>query len=154
MKSLLAIILLISITYGSAWGQGVKPTSISDLAKYTGADRERILYEGAKKEGKLVWYTSLVPYKEIAKVFEAKYPGIAVDIYRATGSDIANRILAESQAKRYIVDVIEATPPSLMPLRDSQLLLPYNSPHLARYPDVAKEKNSQAWSFGRRTVSR
>ena len=96
MKGILAIFLLISITHGSALGQGVKPTSISDLAKYTGPERERILYEGAKKDGKLVWYTSLVPYKEIAKVFEAKYPGIGY-VYRA-GTDIANRILAESLA--------------------------------------------------------
>ena len=156
MKSLLAIVLLISIAYVNAWAQGVKPTTITDLAKYTGADRERILYEGAKKEGKLVWYTSLVPYKEIAKVFAAKYPGITVDIYRATGFDIANRILAESQAKRYIVDAIEATPPSLMLLRDSQLLLPYNSPHLTRYPDVAKETHSKGmvvWTTDRESLN-
>ena len=92
MKTLLAMVLLLSIEYGSASGQVTTPTTVTDLAKYSGADRERILYEGAKKEGQLVWYTSLVPYKEIAKMFAAKYPGIAVDIYRATGSDIANRI--------------------------------------------------------------
>ncbi len=27
-----------------------------------------------KKEGKLVWYTSLTVYKEMAKAFETKYP--------------------------------------------------------------------------------
>ena len=89
-------------------------------------------------------------------MFAAKYPGITVDIYRATGFDIANRILAESQAKRYIVDAIEATPPSLMLLRDSQLLLPYNSPHLTRYPNVAKETHSKGmvvWTTDRESLN-
>jgi iron(III) transport system substrate-binding protein len=67
----------------SVSAQGSKPSTFADLAKYNGADRERILYEGAKKEGKLVWYTSLVPHKHIAKVFQFKYPGIEVDVYRA-----------------------------------------------------------------------
>jgi iron(III) transport system substrate-binding protein len=150
-----ALILLIAIGFGSAWGQGVKPATITDVAKFTGADRERLLYEGAKKEGKLVWYTSLVPHKEIAKVFSSKYPGVTVEIYRTTGVDISNRILAESQAKRHVVDAIETTPPSLMLLRDSQLLMPYSSPYLARYPDVAKEKHSAGlvvWTTDRESL--
>ncbi|HEY7555488.1 MAG TPA: extracellular solute-binding protein [Candidatus Binatia bacterium] len=155
MNHFFALILLIAIGFGSAWGQGVKPATITDVAKFTGADRERLLYEGAKKEGKLVWYTSLVPHKEIAKVFSSKCPGVTVEIYRTTGVDISNRILAESQAKRHVVDAIETTPPSLMLLRDSQLLMPYSSPYLARYPDVAKEKHSAGlvvWTTDRESL--
>ena len=47
--------------------------------------------EAARKEGKLVWYTSLaLPSAEVAKLFEAAYPGIKVEVNR-TGSE---RILA------------------------------------------------------------
>ena len=46
----------------------------ADLAKYAGADRERVLYEGAKKEGKLIWYTSLSTYKEMAKSLKLIIP--------------------------------------------------------------------------------
>jgi iron(III) transport system substrate-binding protein len=140
VKNLLTMVLLILPVLSTAWAQGPRPSSLADLAKYTGADRERILYEGAKKEGKLTWYASLAPHKEIAKVFSSKYPGVAVDIYRADGVVIANRILTEAQAKRHIVDAIEITPPALMLLRDSQLLLPYASPHLANYPANAVER--------------
>jgi hypothetical protein len=49
--------------------------SLADLANYRGADREEMLKAGAKKEGKLVWYTSLTAHRDIANVFEAKYPG-------------------------------------------------------------------------------
>jgi iron(III) transport system substrate-binding protein len=124
----------------SAWCQTAQPKSAGELAKSMGADRERVLYEGAKKEGKLVWYTSLTIYKEMAKSFEARYPGVTVELYRAPAVNLASRILSEAQAKRYIVDAVETTPGSLMLVRDNKLLLPYNSPHLADYPEGSKDK--------------
>jgi len=126
----------------TAWAQGSKTSSLSDLAKYKGPDRERILYEGAKKEGKLVWYTSLVPHKLIAKFFQAKYPGVVVDVYRAAGNTLATRLLEERRAKRYLADAIESTPPQVMLLRDIEALQPFASKHLANYPDIAKESAS------------
>jgi iron(III) transport system substrate-binding protein len=43
--------------------------------------------EAAKKEGKVVWYTSLaLPTAEkVAKLFEAAHPGVKVEVHR-TGS--------------------------------------------------------------------
>jgi len=137
---LLTAMLLLSSLLGNAWGQGAKPTILADLAKYTGSDRGRLLYEGAKKEGKFLWYTSLIANKEIVKIFESKYPGVTVETYRASGTQLAPRVLAEAQSKRYLGDVIETSPPGLMVLRDSELLLPYTSPYLASYPEVAKQK--------------
>jgi iron(III) transport system substrate-binding protein len=137
--SFLAILMLASFI-GSAWGQTAPPKTAADLAKYMAADREHLLYEGAKKEGKLVWYTSLTIYKEMAKFFEAKYPGVSVEPYRATAMNLVSRLLSEGQSKRYIADVIETTPGSLMLVRDNKLLLPYNSPHLAAYPEGSKDK--------------
>ena len=113
MKIWIAAILLAVSLGGSAWGQSPRPQTAADLGKYLGADRERVLYEGAKKEGKLVWYTSLTVYKEMAKAFETKYPGVTVELYRAPAVNLATRILSEAQAKRYIVDTIETTPGSL-----------------------------------------
>jgi iron(III) transport system substrate-binding protein len=138
MKFFLAI-LMVHLAAAAAWGQGNKPNTLAELVKYKGADRERVLYEGAKREGKLVWYTSLVPNKHIAKMFEAKYPGVSVNIYRAAGNTLATRLLEERNAKRYVADAIESTPPQLMLLRDAQALQPFTSPHLANYPDIAKE---------------
>ena len=94
-----ATVFLLSFL-GSAWSQGAKPTLPGDLAKYTGSDRERLLYEGAKKEGKFLWYTSLIANKEIVKIFEAKYPGVTVETYRASGTQLATRVLAEARSKR------------------------------------------------------
>ena len=138
-KLLIAMILFASVG-ATGWCQNPRPTTAVDLAKYSGADRERLLHDGAKKEGKLVWYTSLSTYKEVAKAFETKYPGVNVEFYRAPATNLATRILGESSARRYLADAIETTPGAIMLLRDNKLLLPYHSPHLADFPDGSKEK--------------
>ena len=140
MKLFTTAVLFVLLVAGTAWSQTAKPTSVAELAAYTGPDRERLLIEGAKREGKLVWYTTLIAYKEIAKVFEAKYPGIKVEAYRSGSTDLTKRVLTEARARRHQVDMVETTPPSLMAFRDEKLLAPYTSPHLAKYPDESKEK--------------
>ncbi|MFQ5851779.1 MAG: ABC transporter substrate-binding protein, partial [Candidatus Binatia bacterium] len=97
MTIISAALVFLLTTAGVGWGQSGKPTSLAELARYTGADREQILMEGAKKEGKFVWYTSLTHYKEIAKVFQAKYPGVKVEAYRASSSKLMKRTLTEAQ---------------------------------------------------------
>ena len=147
-------LLLVGVAV-DALAQGSKPTTLAALAKYRGADREKILYDGAKKEGSFVWYTSLVPHKEIGKVFMTKYPGVSIDIYRADGVILSNRIMAEHQARRHIMDTIETTPPPLMPLRDNKMLMPYYSPHLVNYPEIAKEQAESDlvwWSTDRESL--
>src|SRR4026207_120281 len=122
MKSSFLAILLVMLSVESGWCQSAPPKTAAELAKYMGADRERLLYDGAKKEGKLVWYTSLSTYKEIAKAFETKYPGVNVEFYRAPATNLATRILGESSARRYLADAIETTPGAIMLLRDNKLL--------------------------------
>src|SRR6478672_7254083 len=124
MKVSLFVIAVLIMAIGNAWAQSAPAKTAAELAKYMAADRERVLYDGDKKEGKLVWYTSLTIYKEMAKFFETKYPGVAVYLYRATAVNLVSRVLSEAQAKRYIVDVGETTPGPLMLVRDDQLLLP------------------------------
>jgi iron(III) transport system substrate-binding protein len=114
--------------------------TVAELANYRGAEREEILKAGARKEGKLMWYTTLTAHKEIAAVFEAKYPGIRVETYRAGSRDLLRRILSEAQSKRTLSDIIETTPPTLMVMRDNKLLQPYFSPHLANFPAEAREE--------------
>ena len=59
------------------------------------------LIEAAKKEGKVVWYTSVdLPLAEkIGKAFEAKYPGIAVRVERSGAERVFQRIGQEYSSK-------------------------------------------------------
>jgi len=150
----LITILLLCLFAPLAWGQSGKPSSPVELAAYSGRDREHVLLEGAKREGKVVWYTTLAAEqnKQIAGAFETKYPGIKVDTFRTGSSALTQRLLTEAAAKRHLADAIETTLPGLLTFRDNQLLLPYTSPHLAGFPDDAKEKaprNLVYWTHAR-----
>jgi len=135
-----ALIILAAVSSFS-WGQAKKPRTLDELASYTGADRAQILLEGAKAEGKIVWYTSLsAVYREMVDAFKRKYPDIAVEVYRGGSTDLGPRLLNEAQAGRYVADALESTPGLLMLLRERGLLKPYTSPDLARFPDEAKTK--------------
>ena len=105
------------VSYGAA-----QTKSLADLANYRGADREEMLKAGAKKEGKMVWYTSLTAHRDIANVFESKYPGIKIETYRAGSTDLTRRLMSEAQTKRGLADLLETTPATLMMMRESKLL--------------------------------
>jgi iron(III) transport system substrate-binding protein len=154
MKTLGLIVLVLLLSPSDAWLQTKKPASISELVSYVGADREQILYAGAKAEGKVVWYTSLAggSYKELVNVFEAKYPGVKVEAFRASGSELTTKLDEEAKARRNVADAIETTEGNLMFMRDGKLLRPYNSPHLKAYPDDAKERAEKGlvyWALAR-----
>lgn len=150
-----SIVLTISLIILVASFASAQTKSLGELANYRGADREEVFKAGAKKEGKLVWYTSLTAHRDIANVFEAKYPGVKVETYRAGSTDLTRRILSEAQARRNLADLVETTPPTLMIMRDNKLLLPFYSPHLANYPSDAKEeadKDRVLWATDRESI--
>ena len=154
MKSSGFIVLLLLLLPSAGWAQARKPASIEELAAYLAADREQILYAGAKAEGKVVWYTSLAggSYKEIVNVFEKKYPGVKVEAFRASGSDLTVKLEEETKARRNIADAIETTEGNLMFMRDGKILRPYDSPHLKAYPEDAKERAPKGlyyWALAR-----
>jgi len=142
MKIRSMAVILAATLLGASWAQGGQPASLQELAAYSGADREQILAAGAKAEGKVTWYTSLAggSYKELAAAFEKKYSGVKVEAYRGSSQDLMARIMAEAQAKRYLVDSVESTLPLLKAMRDGKLITPFYSPHLAKYPAEAKER--------------
>ena len=149
MKLSVSIVVVAIGLLSTAWAQTGKPVPLAQLAAYNKPDREKILYAGAKAEGKITWYTSLAgdSYKKLGAAFEARYPGVAVETYRGTRQDLSARILAETQAQRHIVDTIETTIPLLKLLKDSQLLVPYTFPTQAKFPEHVKEKAPKGLVF-------
>ena len=67
----------------------------------------------AKKEGKVVWYTStpIETAQKIAKLFESE-TGIKVEMFRSGGSAIVRRFLQEQQAGRLAADVMTTSDPA------------------------------------------
>src|SRR3954451_17418133 len=66
------------------------------------------LIDGAKKEGKLAFYTAMdLPVGEaFAKAFEAKYPGIAVRVERSGAERVFQRIGQEMGSNIHALDVV------------------------------------------------
>jgi iron(III) transport system substrate-binding protein len=134
---------------GESAAQSRKPATVSEIVTYIAADREQVLYAGAKNEGMITWYTSLAgdSYKALARGFENKYPGVRVETYRAGGSDLVVRMAEEAKARRTIFDALETTYDFAMVSRANHLTRPYNSRFLANYPAEAKENAGQGLTF-------
>lgn len=102
----------------------------------TGAD-----VEAAKKEGKVVYYTStpVNAANEIAKKFEAKY-GIKVEVFRSGGEATLQRFQTEVSAGKVMADVLTITDPSaFIQLGRKGLLVPYKPANWDKVPDAAKD---------------
>src|SRR5262249_26554349 len=69
------------------------------------------LIEAAKKEGKVVYYTSVdLPLAEkVAKAFEAKYSGVTVRVERTGAERVFQRIGQEYASRIYAVDVVNSS---------------------------------------------
>ncbi|HZD39484.1 MAG TPA: extracellular solute-binding protein [Terriglobales bacterium] len=154
MNKLILALVLVLLVAVPAQSQSAKPSSLKDLASYSGADRNQLLVEGAKREGKVVWYTTLAARqnKQIANAFEKKYPGVKVETYRSNSTALIQRVLTEAKAGRHLVDTIETTLPGLFTFRESELLMPYTSSYLGEFPDDSKEEAAKSlvyWTIDR-----
>lgn len=149
MNNLVLALFLLLCLPSLAWVQNRKPMTATEIVTYAGKDREQVLSAGAKTEGRVTWYTSLAgdSYKAMAKAFETRYPGVRVEAYRVSGSEMTTRMIEESKAKRYIADTVETTEGNLLFMRDAFLLRPYYSPYFASYPEDAKEKSERGYYF-------
>jgi iron(III) transport system substrate-binding protein len=109
------------------------------------------LIDAAKKEGKVVWYTSLdLPAAErVAKAFEEKYFGIAVRVERTGAERVFQRIGQEYASRIHAVDVVQSSDAShfIVWKRDG-ILEPYVPEDVAKfYPPEHKDPDGMFASF-------
>ena len=119
----------------------VMAATVEEIALMNRADRQKILVEGAKKEGKVSWYTTLIVDQVVRPVkdaFEKEYPFLQVEFFRGNAERLVQKMLAEYQAKRYDVDIIDGTVSPTM-VRRANLLQRFYSPMLAEYPAELKD---------------
>jgi ABC-type Fe3+ transport system substrate-binding protein len=115
--------------------------SVEDVALLKATNREKILIEGAKKEGKVNFYTGLIVDQVVRPVkdaFEKEYPFLQIEFFRGNSERVAQKVLTEYQAKRYEVDVISGSAAATMVQRAGYMQRFY-SPHLAEYPPELKD---------------
>src|SRR5258706_15097691 len=93
--------------------------------------------EAARKEGKVVWYTSLVlpSAEKVAKLFEAAYPGIKIEVHRTGSQRIIQRVMQELGAGIKTVDVIHTSDAGhFVLLKEKKLLAQYTPAGGEKFP--------------------
>ena len=123
------------------------PMTVSQVALYQGADREKILIEGAKKEGAFTLYGSHSWYRTMAKAFENKYPFIKVTEYRTDGRTLIKRALEEIRAGQYIADVIATTGEQMDVMKREGVFLEHWTTDARAYPDDVKNKGKNGFYY-------
>jgi iron(III) transport system substrate-binding protein len=148
ISALVAIALLSSAF--TSYGAQSKPLSAAELALYQGADREKILLEGAKKEAQVIFYTSNTWVAgPVSQEFEKKYPFIKANVWRSDSKALLKRLTEELTASRAIADVVETSPEYISIMLREKMLQEHFSPELSAYDDEAKIKGKisvYAWT--------
>ncbi len=127
---LLGVVLTSLALFGSAGAQTSVQEKLDQLAKLSGAERQRFLEEQAFKEGKVVMYTSDHP--ELVRVwnaeFKKKYPQIDSQFIRMTTREMTQRSVNESKAGHPVTDLLHPPAIELALLQKNGLIARYVSP--------------------------
>src|SRR6185503_465197 len=109
------------------------------------------LIEAARKEGKVIHYTSVdLPLAEkVAKAFEAKYPGIAVRVERTGAERVFTRIAQERSSNIHACDVVQSSDAAhFVVWKRDGLLAPYVPEEVAKhYPPEHKDPDGLFASY-------
>jgi iron(III) transport system substrate-binding protein len=95
-----AVLLAAAIAAAAAPGAGAQ------------SEQEKQLYEAAKKEGTLTWYSGVMDQalcEKIGQAFAAKYPGIRVDVTKTTSQVAFQRVLQDIKSGEVQSDVFTST---------------------------------------------
>ena len=124
----------------------ISPASVS-LAQ------DAALIQAAKKEGKVVWYTSLaIPSSTaIAHAFRTKYAGMEVEVHRTGSQRVLQRVMQEAGAGIKNADVIHTSDAGHFVLfKDKGMLMKYIPKGAEIFPAGFKDKDG--FYFGMRAT--
>ena len=98
-------------------------------------ERAERLAEGVRKESVVNVFTSmqLADSRPLAEAFEKKH-GIKVNLWRASGEKLVQRVITEARGNRFEVDVVETDGAQMEILFREKHLLPFHSPSMADIP--------------------
>ena len=96
----------------------------------------------AKEEGRVLIYTSLAASdnKPFQAAFEQAYPAVKLEIYRASGTTILQKLLTESRAGAHLADAVLTEGTVLHALKDNKLLVKFDSAERKAFDDRFKDK--------------
>jgi ABC-type Fe3+ transport system substrate-binding protein len=106
------------------------------IATYRAADRGERILAGAKREGKVVFYSGMIEnqaLRPMADAFKKKYPFVAVEYWRGDSRALVQKALTERRANRVMGDILESTGGAEALIR-AGAVEPFYSPSTAGFP--------------------
>ena len=107
---LIGFLLRLVSAPGEAFGQTAEEV-VRSLKGLSPQARLEKLVEGAKKEGRVVFYgtTNAEDARQYLAGFRRRYPFLKTDHYRAGGFRLVNKVVTEARAGRYEPDIIQTS---------------------------------------------
>src|SRR5215831_4489671 len=108
------------------------------------------LVAAAKKEGKVVWYTSVdVKVAEaVAQAFRSEYPDIEVEVERSGSERVLQRINQEYQSNIHNVDVVNSSDAShFLFWKQQKWLAAHTPPDVAKFPAQYRDSDGMYFAW-------
>ncbi len=141
LSLLLGIALLPVPTAAAPSGSGL--TTVALVATYRGPDRQDKLEAGARAEGAIMVYSSMDTQESepIMAAFTRKYPFIRGEVYRASGEDVAQKLITEYRGRKFLADVFEGTGIHVAKMLNEKYGQRFFTPRAGPFSRQAKDPN-------------
>jgi len=126
------------------WSTGAPALTTEEILNYQGADRQKLLEDGARRESTVVIYSGMIVnqlLRPLTEAFEKKYPYIRTRYWRGDANQIVVKVMAEVQANALVADLVEGSGISGS-VGGTKFVLPFTSPMFAALPkeDIAHDR--------------
>jgi iron(III) transport system substrate-binding protein len=150
---LIAFVALVIVLSGCSSAAPAAPTqapAANPAAAAPAGGVSQDLIDAARKEGTVVWYTSVETSvaEEVAKKFEAAYSGVKVEVNRTGSERVMQRVMQEAQANVKAVDVIHTSDAgNFVDLKNAGIITKYTPASVAKYADQFKDKDGYYFAW-------
>jgi len=147
--AILAATLLVVSCGGGAPAATTAPASsaATSAAPETAQQRMARLYEAAKAEGKVNFYSSLntTDASFVIPVFEKQFPGVKIEHTRASGEQLVQKLVTEKKSGQDLFDVFETNNFEVKFVIDQGYTQPYRVASWDDFPANARDDKGGMW---------
>jgi iron(III) transport system substrate-binding protein len=132
--------ILAALTFGAAAISAIAGAAGQEILTYKGADREMKLVDGAKKEGQVVIYSTMIvnqALRPLADAFMQKYPFIKLTYWRGDTDVLMGKVNAELRANNPVADVLEGSLGE--DAIEAKAAQPFYSPMIEAFPQAYRD---------------
>jgi ABC-type Fe3+ transport system substrate-binding protein len=142
-----AIAVVVAAALGSVSAQAL---TAEEILAYQGPDRQKLLEDGARREGSVLIYSGMIVnqlLRPLTEAFERKYPFIKARYWRGDSNQVLVKVMSEMQANALEADIVEGS--GIGAVAGTRIVLPFYSPMFdaLRKQDIAPDRTWAATRF-------